>query len=114
MFTTLRSTIYPSKNLAADKEFWTKVTGAAPYFDQPYYVGFDVNGCELGLDPNSPFDHPVTYWKVADTRAAVAELVAAGATLNSDPRDVGEGMFMATLRDASGNVFGVIDGPEAG
>lgn len=115
MFLGLRSIIYPSNNLDTDKAFWTQVTGKKPYFDQPYYVGFNINGSELGLDPNAAKEsitEPVTYWKVNDTKEAVTSLTAAGATIVSEPADIGGGIFMARLKDKSGNMFGVIDGPK--
>ena len=31
-----------------------QVLGVAPYFDQPFYVGFNVGGFELGLLPDAP------------------------------------------------------------
>lgn len=115
MFTRLRSIIYPSSNLEADKKFWETITGVKPYFDQPYYVGFDINGSELGLDPNAAnegFHYPITYWKVTNTQEAVQKLVADGAVINTEARDVGDDMMMATFKDASGNIFGIIDSPK--
>lgn len=59
----LRTLIYPSDNLGADKAWWSDVLGIEPYFDQPFYVGFDVGGYELGLDPNANMaDGPRTYF----------------------------------------------------
>ena len=45
----LRTLIYPSDNLEADKKWWSQLLGFDPYFDQPFYVGFDVGGYELAL-----------------------------------------------------------------
>lgn len=43
-----------------------------------FYVGFDVNGNELGLDPNltnvSAGNHSVAYWLVDDIENRVQEL----------------------------------------
>jgi catechol 2,3-dioxygenase-like lactoylglutathione lyase family enzyme len=52
MMLGLRSVIYPVRDLAAAKAWYAGVLGAAPYFDQPFYVGFAVGGFELGLVPN--------------------------------------------------------------
>ncbi len=112
LFTGVKSVIYPSSDLDADKEFWKKVTGLYPYFDQPYYVGFSINGCELGLDPNAAKEgitDPIAYWHVTSTTDAIKTLVDAGSTVNSEPKDVGGGMMMATFKDLSGNVYGIID-----
>lgn len=114
MFTGLRSVIYPSSNLDADKKFWANITGVEPYFEESYYVGFDINGCELGLDPNADkagLTYPVTYWHVGDVRASVAQLVDSGAEVHGEPRDVGGGMMMATFKDRNGSIFGIIDNP---
>ena len=112
MFTGLKSVIYPSANLDEDKKFWEMVTGTKPYVDQPYYVGFRIEGCELGLDPNAlkqGLTHPVAYWYVEDAKEAAKQLIAGGATVNGELRDVGGGMMMGTFKDASGNIFGIID-----
>ena len=116
MFTGLKSIIYPSTDLDADKKFWENITGIAPYLDQPYYVGFNVNGCELGLDPNAAKEgltYPVTYWHVDNTEEAAKKIVTDGATVFSEPKDVGEGMMMATFKDLGGNIFGIIDNPNS-
>ncbi len=116
MFTGLKSVIYPSSDLATDKKFWENVTGVAPYVDEPYYVGFRVSGNELGLDPNAAKEgltHPVAYWNVENVEAAAKQLLAAGATTNSEIKDVGGGMMLGTFKDLSGNIFGIIDNPTA-
>lgn len=56
-------------DLNAAKEWYSKVLGITPYFDQPFYVGFNVAGYELGLQPEESNDGPkgnntVTYWGV--------------------------------------------------
>lgn len=112
MFTGLKSVIYPSNDLAADKAFWEKVTGIKPYFDEPFYVGFNIEGAELGLDPNAKQEgltYPVSYWHVSDAQAAADKLVADGVKVHGALRDVGGGMMMGTFEDASGNIFGIID-----
>ncbi len=116
MFTGLKSVIYPSSDLQRDKQFWETVTGVKPYFDQPFYVGFSINGCELGLDPNAAEEgitQPIAYWHVGSVVDASKQLVAGGATTNTEPKDVGGGMMMGTFKDSSGNIFGIIDDPNA-
>ena len=114
MFTGLRSVIYPSSDLEADKKFWEAATGTKPYFEQPYYVGFNINGCELGLDPNAfkeGLAYPISYWQVKNIAEASAQLVASGATVHREAKDVGGGMMMATFKDPNGNIFGIIEQP---
>lgn len=108
----LRTTIYPTSDLDAAKAWFTRLLGKPPYFDQPFYVGFEVGGYELGLDPNGDIAHGAqTYWGVPDAAAARTEMVAAGATVLSEVRDVGDGIRVAQLRDPFGNLIGIIENP---
>lgn len=112
MFTGLKSVIYPSSDLAKDKEFWTTVSGVEPYFDEPYYVGFNIHGAELGLDPNAAqegLNYPVSYWHVKNAKEAAETLKSQGVAVHSELKDVGGGMMMGTFKDESGNIFGIID-----
>lgn len=108
----LRTTIYPAPDLDAAKAWFTKLLGTPPYFDQPFYVGFEVGGYELGLDPNGdPALGAQSYWGVSDAEVAQAEMIAAGATVLSEVRDVGDGIRIAKLRDPFGNLIGIIENP---
>ena len=40
----------------AAKQWWTGLLGIEPYFDQPFYVGYEVVGYELGLLPDGNQD----------------------------------------------------------
>ena len=48
MLLGLRTAIYRTPDLAEGKRWYTKVLGFAPYFDQPFYVGFNVGGYRAG------------------------------------------------------------------
>lgn len=112
MFLGLRTVIYPAADLAAAREFFVGVLGTTPYFDQPFYVGFDVGGYELGLDPDAdPDDGALPYWGVADAAAALATLTDAGALPRGAVRDVGEGIRLATAVTTGGLLIGVIENP---
>jgi predicted enzyme related to lactoylglutathione lyase len=114
MFLGLRTVIYPMSDLDAGKAWYTKLLGGEPYFDEPFYVGFDVGGYELGLVPkgdDGSDSEPVTYWGVRDADSALAALIDAGATLQHDVIDVGESIRVATVREPNGNLFGVIENP---
>ena len=52
MILGLRTAIYPSPDLAVAKRWYADVLGIPPYFDEPFYVGFNVGGFELGLVPD--------------------------------------------------------------
>jgi catechol 2,3-dioxygenase-like lactoylglutathione lyase family enzyme len=113
MFLGLRTIIYPAPDLAELKRWWTELLGVEPYFDQPFYVGFQVGGYELGLDPTAELElGPITYWGVADATVALDRLLAAGASAHSDGvNDVGDHIRVATVRDGAGSVVGVIENP---
>ena len=112
MFLGLRTVIYPAPDLAASKAWFTRLLGQAPSFDEPFYVGFDVGGYELGLNPGAPpGDGPVTYWGVADAGAALAALLDAGATEHTAVAEVGGGIRVASVREPGGGVLGVIENP---
>ena len=111
MFKGLRTIIYPTTDLAKATAWYTSVIGHAPYFNEPFYVGFNVGGFELGLLPPGDVDagdSPTTYWGVDDARAEFARAVALGAKPQSEVKDVGDGILVATVVDPFGNVVGLI------
>lgn len=116
MFKALCTVKYAVPDLAAAKAWYTKASGVEPYFDEPFYVGFNVGGWELGLDPdltavtNGP-GGAVAYWGVEDVDAAVRHLTGLGATVVDPPQEVGGGIVVATLKDPWGNLVGVIKNP---
>ena len=108
--TGLQSIVYPVRDLEAAKAVYAALLGQ-PHTDQPYYVGFNVNGQEVGLNPHGHqqgMTGPVGYWQVDDVTAAVDALVAAGGEARGEPRDVGGGTLIATVTDADGNPIGLI------
>jgi catechol 2,3-dioxygenase-like lactoylglutathione lyase family enzyme len=112
MFLGLRTIVYPAPDLAASKEWFAGTLGAEPYFDEPFYVGFDVGGYELGLAPGADAaDGPVTYWGVTDADEAYSSLVARGAEPHSAVKDVGGGIRLGSVREPAGSLVGVIDNP---
>lgn len=113
MLLGLRTVAYAAPDLSAAKEWYTRVVGHAPYFDQPFYVGFSVGGFELGLVPDGTpgVGGTTAFWGVADIDAAAANLSALGATPRGPIQDVGDGIRVAEFTDPFGNVFGVIFNP---
>lgn len=108
----LRTVIHPVADLDAAKAWWSALLGFGPYFDQPFYVGFDAAGYELGLLPDGdPADGALTYWGVADAQGAVDAAVALGATVHTPAAEVGEGIVTATVRTPQGSVVGFIVNP---
>ena len=115
-FHGLRTVIYHAPDPEKAKQWYSSVLNQQPYFDQPFYVGFNVGGYELGLDPDpsSSADSGgvIVYWGVSDADAALNRLLSLGATERTSVQDVGEGIRVATVLDPFGNVFGLIENPQ--
>ena len=112
----LATVIYQVPDVAAAKAWYTRAFGKAPYFDQPFYVGFEIGGYELGLHPDLGEGQPgpggsTAYWRVADIDEALAHFLASGASPVSALQDVGEGIKVARVADPFGNVIGLIENP---
>jgi len=110
---------YAVPDLAAAKAWYQRATGVAPYFDEPFYVGFNINGYELGLDPDlsvtpNGAGGTVAYWGVGEIEAAFAHLKEIGAKEIETPHEVGGGIKVATLADPWGNLVGIIENPHFG
>jgi predicted enzyme related to lactoylglutathione lyase len=111
MASGLFTVIYPVKDIERAKALFGALVGAAPDVDSPYYVQFNVGDQRLGLDPNGHtrgFSGSVGYWEVEDINARLQELLAAGATEHEGVKDVGNGAVIASVKDADGNVIGLI------
>ena len=106
----LRTVIYHVGDLAAAKAWYAEVLGFAPYFDQPFYVGFEVGGYELGLMPPEE-DKPVVPGGVADAHSTFARLLELGAKAHGPLEDVGGDILVASVIDPWGNPFGIIQNP---
>ena len=113
MLQGLRTLKYPVNDLDAAKAWYTSVFGVAPYFDQPFYVGFAIAGFELGLVPDgTPGTAGSTaYWGTDNIEADVERIVGLGAKVFLDIQDVGDGIQVAELADPFGNVLGLIFNP---
>ena len=82
----ITTVLHPVSDLAAAKDVYAALLGLAPQTDESYYVGFDVGGQHIGLVPNGgpqAMTSPVTYWRVPDIEARLAEVTAAGGTVRS-------------------------------
>jgi predicted enzyme related to lactoylglutathione lyase len=111
MLLGLRTAIYRTPDLAEGKRWYMKALGFAPYFDQPFYVGFNVGGYELGLLPDATQATVGVYWGVRDITASYARLLELGAQPRTEVTDVGDGIRAADVIDPFGNVFGIIENP---
>jgi predicted enzyme related to lactoylglutathione lyase len=112
----LGTVIYHVTSLDKAKAWYAAAFDQTPYFDQPFYVGFNIAGYELGLDPNPSTGKTgpggsVAYWRVPDINGAVGHFVAAGADVVAPVQDVGDGIKVATVSDPFGNLIGLIENP---
>ncbi len=113
-FLGLRTAIYRVPDIDKARAWYRSVLGIDPYFDQPFYVGFNVGGFELGLQPAGAGNAPgpgggVAYWGVERMTVAWPRLLGLGAAAVSAPQDVGEGIQVATVKDPFGNLLGIIE-----
>jgi catechol 2,3-dioxygenase-like lactoylglutathione lyase family enzyme len=113
MLLGLRTAVYPVTDIRAGRDWYTLLVGHPPYFDQPFYVGFEVGGFELGLvpdgEPGTTGAQPL--WGVADAAAAWDRAIALGASPLEPVQDVGEGIRVCAVRDPFGNRLGFIENP---
>jgi predicted enzyme related to lactoylglutathione lyase len=112
----LATVIYHVDDLNRAKAWYSKVFATTPYFDEPFYVGFNIAGYELGLHPNEAASTAgpggsVAYWRVGEIQEAVDHFVKTGATIVATIQDVGEGIKVATVADPFGNLIGLIENP---
>ena len=88
---TIQSLVIPVSDLEATKALYTALLGA-PHTDEPYYVGYNVNGFEVALNPAGAGGGPVAFADVED--------------LDADPRDSPCGGSDRARRAASGRTGG--------
>ena len=113
MILGLRTLKVTTPDLAAGKTWYSQVVGHGPYFDEPFYVGFNVGGFELGLVPDGPTGRggAEAYWGTPDIAAEAARLESLGAKVVEPIMDVGGGILVAVVADPFGNHFGIIQNP---
>jgi predicted enzyme related to lactoylglutathione lyase len=116
MMLGLRTAIYHVPDLQRAKTWYAEAFGVAPYFDEPFYVGFNIGGYELGLNPDTETIGPgargvVAYWGVADIQQEVDHFIKLGASMLSPIQDVGDDIRVATVADPFGNPVGLIENP---
>jgi predicted enzyme related to lactoylglutathione lyase len=114
MSQTIRTFIYPVKDIARAKKLYSKLMGIEPYVDAAYYVGFKVGDQEIGLDPNGHkkgMTGPVGYWEVNDIKKSLQLLLDAGAQMQQEVTNVGGGKLIASVKDADNNIIGLVQSP---
>ena len=116
MFQGLRTAIYHVDDIEKAKSWYSSILGIEPYFNEPFYVGFNVGGYELGLQPgektmDDKAQGTVAYWGVSNAEVALSRVMKLGASKHEDVQDVGGGIKVATVKDPFGNIFGIIENP---
>jgi len=104
--------IYPAPDLTAATAWWSELLGVRPYFEEPFYVGFEQGGYELGLLPTAdPSDGALTLWGVDDVAASMAQAIGLGAVEHGPATDVGDGIVTGSVRAPGGAILGLIYNP---
>jgi predicted enzyme related to lactoylglutathione lyase len=101
--------VFPVKDVEKAKKFYNTYLGTEPYVDGEYYVGYKLDGQEVGLDPNGKTI--VSYIEIEDINASLETLVEVGAVIIMEPKDVGGGMMVAQV-EIEGNVMGLRQVPK--
>ena len=112
----LRTTAYIVKDLAQAKAWYTKAFKTEPYFDESFYVGFNIQGYELGLLPegnetNLKGENVLSYWGVEDIQKELERLIELGATIHEKPINVGGELLVCSVKDPWSNIIGLIYNP---
>jgi lactoylglutathione lyase len=109
----LRTTIYKVSDMEKAKKWYSDFLGFEPYFDEPFYVGFNVAGYELGLQPEEEAQstEKSDSWGVENVSESYQALISLGANRHEEPNDVGGGIIVASLKDPWTNIIGLIFNP---
>ncbi|HEX3369100.1 MAG TPA: VOC family protein [Candidatus Cybelea sp.] len=102
---------YPVADLARAKALFSVLLGTEPYADSNYYVGFRLGPIEVGLAPQrgeKTQNGPIAYWAVGDIKDRLQRLLDSGASAVQEVKDVGGGALTATVKDADGNILGMV------
>ena len=111
MSQSIKTFLYPVKDGTRAKSFFSLLLGIEPHIDGPYYIGFKVDDQDIGLVPNghnAGMTAPIGYVHVADIRKTLQSLLDAGAAIGQEVKDVGGGRLVASVKDADGNVIGLL------
>ena len=113
----LRTTIYKVDDIQKAKQWYAKALGTEPYFDEPFYIGFNIKRYELGLQPYEKKevkkgDSVMVYCGVEDIHLKYKQLINLGATIFEAPENVGGSIMVTAVKDPWENIIGLIYNPE--
>jgi len=107
--------VYPASDVPKATRFFAALLGVEPYAQSAYYTGFKAGDMEIGLVPKAAHGDAGTlaYVTVDDITAALETLLAAGAEKVQDPRDVANGLLIASIKDPDGTMIGLRQFPKS-
>lgn len=113
----LRTAIYKVGDIVEATKWYAKAFKTEPYFNEPFYVGFNIGGYELGLQPeeNPTTEKPesvTVLWGVDHIEEKYDYLIGLGATDYEKPNNVGGELMVASVKDPWGNILSLIYNPE--
>lgn len=113
----LRTAVYKVNDLSAAKDWYSEVFQTKPYFDEPFHVGYNIGGYELGLQPDEvsateKTGNVLIYWGVDNIEEEFNRFIKAGASMHEEPTNVGGEIIIGSVKDPWGNVIGLIYNPE--
>ena len=113
----LRTAIYKVSDIPKATAWYAAVFETEPYFNEAFYVGFNIAGYELGLHPEdepttSKAESVITYWGVENVVAEYERMLKMGVTSHEKPTNVGGEIVVASVKDPWGNIIGIIYNPE--
>lgn len=113
----LRTCIYKVSDMNEAKKWYSRVFDTEPYFEESFYIGYNIGGYELGLQPEDPVakqkgESVIAYWGVDNVEKEVNRLRELGAIDHEKPMNVGGDVWVASVEDPWGNIIGLIYNPD--
>ena len=106
----VKTILYHVADTGKAKSFYTTLLGTEPYTADEYYVGFQIDGQEIGL-VNSSIAGGKTgvqaHVHVEDIDVTHQALLDAGAEEVDPINEVGGGLRVSVVRDVDGNIIGL-------
>lgn len=104
----IKTVLYPVEDMAQSKALFAKLLNVEPYVDSPYYISFKVNHQDIGLVPNNPENGLTAFFHVDNIKSSLQILIDSGGEIIGDITDVGGGRLVASAKDSSNNIIGLI------
>lgn len=112
----ITSTIYFVADIEKARDWYAKIFDEEPYFEESFYVGFDIGGHKLGLHPSGNqmgvrAKTALSYWDVKDIQTTYSRMLELGAQSEEAPNNVGGEIVVAAVKDPWNNSIGLIHNP---